>query len=51
MGPLGFIEEAMRFARYRAAVLAGDAANASTPGFIPRDVIPAVQISGDSRRG
>ena len=45
MGALDFIEQAMRFARYRAAVLAGDAANAGTPGFIPRDVAPAPQMS------
>jgi hypothetical protein len=45
MEPLAFIEQAMRFARYRASVLAGDAANAGTPGFIPRDVAPVAQIS------
>jgi len=44
VGPLGFIEQALRFARYRAAVLAGDAANANTPGFIPRDVVPTAQV-------
>jgi hypothetical protein len=45
MGPLVFIEQAMQFARYRGAVLAGDAANASTRGFIPRDVEPTVEVS------
>jgi len=45
MEPLALIEQAMRFARYRAAVLAGDAANAGTPGFVPRDVEPAAQTT------
>jgi hypothetical protein len=45
MEPLAFIEQAMRFARYRAAVLASDAANAGTPGFTPRDVEPAAQVT------
>lgn len=35
----------MRFARYRAAVLASDAANAGTPGFTSRDVTPVAQIT------
>jgi hypothetical protein len=43
MEPLALIEQAMRFARYRAAVLASDAANAGTAGFTPRDVAPASQ--------
>ena len=45
MGPLAFIEQAMQFARYRAAVLAGDAANAGTGGFTPRDVAPVAQLT------
>lgn len=43
MEPLALIEQAMRFARYRSAVLASDAANAGTPGFKPRDVAPIAQ--------
>jgi flagellar basal body rod protein FlgB len=44
MSELGFtlVEQGMRVAQQRAAVLAGDAANARTPGFIPSDVSTVV---------
>lgn len=45
MEPLALIEQAMRFGRYRAALLASDAANAGTAGFTPRDVSPAAQLA------
>jgi hypothetical protein len=45
MDTQALVEQAMRFGRYRAAVLAGDAANAATPGFTPRDVEPIAQVS------
>ncbi|HME80661.1 MAG TPA: hypothetical protein VKF82_01145 [Candidatus Eremiobacteraceae bacterium] len=38
MTALRMVEGAMQFARYRAAVLAGDVANAGSTGFAPKDV-------------
>lgn len=34
----GAVEQALRLERARAAYLAADAANAATPGFVPRDL-------------
>ena len=45
MTPFDLIEQAMKFSGYRAAVLASDAANTGTPGFVPRDVAPVAQPS------
>ena len=52
MSELGFspVEQGMRLAPERAAVLAADAANAHTPGFIPRDLVPRVETTGDGLR-
>lgn len=40
---LSLVEQGMRFAQARAALLAADVANAATPGFVPRDVTPVVE--------
>ena len=45
MNVLDIVEQGLKFSSYRAAVLAGDAANASTPGFTPRDVAPQPRLS------
>lgn len=41
MSALSIIEQGLAFAQRRAAVLASDAANANTPGFVARDIAPA----------
>jgi flagellar basal body rod protein FlgB len=45
MSELGFdvVEQGMRTAQLRAAVLAADAANARSPGFVARDVVPVLE--------
>ena len=43
MDILRMVEDAMRFACYRQAMLASDAANASSAGFQPKDVVLRVQ--------
>ena len=42
---LTLVEQGMRVAQQRAAVLAADAANARTPGFVARDVKPVIEES------
>ena len=42
---LSLVEQGMRVAQQRAAVLAADAANAGTPGFVARDVKPVFDES------
>jgi hypothetical protein len=39
------VEQGMRLAQARASVLAADAANSRTPGFVPRDLTPVVEQS------
>jgi len=48
MSQFGFaaVEQGLRIERARAAVLAADTANASTPGFIAKDVVTS--LSGDA---
>ncbi|MDQ6779657.1 MAG: hypothetical protein M3Z37_00675 [Candidatus Eremiobacteraeota bacterium] len=46
----GCVEEGLRFATLRAAVLAADTANARTPGFQPVDVEPSPSFSADGVR-
>jgi len=41
----GLVEQGMRLAQLRAAVLAEDTANARTPGFVARDVSPKLEVS------
>lgn len=52
MSELGFslVEQGMRIAQQRAAVLAEDAANARSPGFVARDVAPVLESSEDGIR-
>ncbi len=50
MTALRMVEDAMQFARYRAAVLAGDVANAGTAGFQPRDVSLSADVSDGGLR-
>ena len=52
MSEIGFslVEQGMAFAQARAAVLAADAANARSPGFVARDLKPAVEVSGSGVR-
>jgi hypothetical protein len=50
MSALGMVEEAMRFAHYRAAVLASDAANASSAGFQPTDVALSPRLAEGGMR-
>lgn len=47
---LGFVEQGMRLAQERAAVLAEDAANARSPGFVARDVVPQLVMSDQGMR-
>jgi len=42
---LSLVEQGMRVAQQRAAVLAADAANARSPGFVARDVKPVLEDS------
>ena len=41
-GALGLVEQGLQIAQLRASVLAEDAANARSGGFVARDVVPAV---------
>jgi flagellar basal body rod protein FlgB len=50
MTALHMVEDAMQFARYRAAVLAGDVANAGSAGFAPRDVSLSAGVSDGGLR-
>jgi flagellar basal body rod protein FlgB len=52
MSELGFsmVEQGMRIAQERALVLAADAANARTPGYVARDVVPAVEETASGLR-
>jgi flagellar basal body rod protein FlgB len=43
----GLVEQGLRMAQQRAIVLAGDAANARTPGFVARDLSPVVEASAE----
>jgi flagellar basal body rod protein FlgB len=45
MSELGFsmVEQGMRLAQERARVLAADAANARTPGYVACDVVPVLE--------
>lgn len=47
---LACVEEGMRFAQRRAAVLAADVANAKTPGFVAGDIAPVPQLAQDGPR-
>ncbi len=47
---LTLVEQGMRFAQARAGVLAADVANASTPGFVARDIAPDVGLSAGGMR-
>jgi flagellar basal body rod protein FlgB len=44
------VEQGLRFAQERAAVLASDAANAHTLGFTPRDLTPVLEPSPQGPR-
>jgi len=52
MADMGFelVEQGMRAAQDRAAVLAADAANARTPGFVPSDISPGGEVSASGIR-
>jgi hypothetical protein len=52
MSDLGFamVEDGMSVAARRAAVLASDAANVRTPGFVPSDVAEGVEDDGAGPR-
>jgi flagellar basal body rod protein FlgB len=52
MSDLGFgmVEDGMSAAARRAAVLASDAANALTPGFVPSDVVVGIEPTEDGIR-
>ena len=47
---LGIVEQGLRFAQAREAVLAADAANARTAGFSPVDVAPVLEPSENGLR-
>ncbi|HXM18488.1 MAG TPA: hypothetical protein VN934_06710 [Candidatus Tumulicola sp.] len=40
---ISLVEQGMRFAQARAGLLAADVANSATPGFVPRDLTPAIE--------
>ena len=44
-GALGLVEQGLRFAHSRGAVLAADAANAGTSGGAAADIIPTVEAT------
>ena len=46
----GVVEQGLRFAQLRAAVLAEDAAHARTPGFIARDIAPEPEVTASGVR-
>lgn len=50
MAVLDMVEQSMRFAQYRAALLAGDAANAHSAGFQPSDAALVPDASGGGLR-
>ncbi|MBV8082531.1 MAG: hypothetical protein JO347_00410 [Candidatus Eremiobacteraeota bacterium] len=50
MDILRMVEDAMRAARYRQAVLASDAANATSAGFAPKDIALSVQRESGGMR-
>jgi flagellar basal body rod protein FlgB len=52
MAEIGFtlVEQGMRAAQQRAAVLAADAANARASGFVPSDISPELEISESGLR-
>jgi hypothetical protein len=50
MSVLTMVETAMQFSQYRAALLAGDAANASSAGFHPTDAALAIEPAAGGLR-
>lgn len=44
-GSFGLVEQGMNVAQLRARVLAEDAANARSSGFVARDIAPAPELS------
>ena len=44
-GSIGLVEQGLRIAELRARVLAEDAANARSEGFVARDVAPAAALT------
>jgi flagellar basal body rod protein FlgB len=52
MSELGFslVEQGMRLTQERAAVLAADAANARSTGFVARDLFPSLEASESGLR-
>jgi flagellar basal body rod protein FlgB len=44
-GSLGLVEQGLQIAQLRARVLAEDAANARSSGFVARDVVPAAALT------
>lgn len=49
-GALGLVEQGLRFAHSRGAVLAADAANAGAQGSAAADIVPMVEETPDGAR-
>ena len=47
---LSIIEQGLEFSQQRAALLASDAANVGTPGFVARDIAPAPRLTPQGMR-
>lgn len=45
-GSFGLVEQGLQISQLRARVLAEDAANARSTGFVARDVAPAAELTG-----